>query len=85
MRGARVRSRAVAGWRPRAPGHAARLRGTILGLAEEPRPPGSAKLAGTSFWRLRVGDMRVVYLIDGDDLVVILRVARRAESTYRRV
>ena len=39
---------------------------------------------GTEFWRLRVGDLRIVYLIDeGDRVVVILRVARRSESTYR--
>ena len=70
------------------PGDAARLRGPILGLAlaVEPRPPGSVKLAGTEFWRLRVGDLRVIYLIDDTaHLVVVLRVARRAESTYRRL
>jgi mRNA-degrading endonuclease RelE of RelBE toxin-antitoxin system len=43
------------------------------------------KLAGTDFWHLRVGDLRVIYVIDDDkDLVVVLRVARRSESTYRR-
>jgi len=66
------------------PGVAARLRGPILALAVEPRPSGVAKLAGTDFWGMRVGDLRVVYLIDDDtQLVVILRVARRSESTYR--
>lgn len=68
------------------PGDAARLRGPILALAIEPRPPGVAKLAGTDFWRLRVGELRIVYLIDdAADLVVVLKVARRSESTYRRV
>ena len=44
------------------------------------------KLADTDFWRLRVGDLRVVYLIDeAAEVVVVLRVARRSESTYRRV
>jgi mRNA interferase RelE/StbE len=67
------------------PGDAARLRGPILSLGIEPRPPGVMKLAGTDFWRLRVGDLRVIYVIDDDkDLVVVLRVARRSESTYRR-
>jgi mRNA interferase RelE/StbE len=67
------------------PGDAARLRGPILALAIEPRPPGSVKLAGTEFWRLRVGDLRVIYVIDdAASLVVILKVARRSESTYRR-
>jgi len=68
------------------PGDAARLRGPILALGIEPRPPGAKKLAGTDFWRLRVGDLRVIYLIDdAASLVVELRVVRRSESTYRRV
>jgi len=67
------------------PGDAARLRGPILALAVEPRPPGAVKLVGTDFWRQRVGDLRLVYVIDDDaSLVVVLRVARRSESTYRR-
>ena len=68
------------------PGDAARLRGPILGLAIEPRPVGVMKVAGTDFWRLRVGDLRVIYLVDDvANLVVVLRAARRSESTYRRV
>jgi mRNA interferase RelE/StbE len=67
------------------PGEAARLRGPILALALEPRPPGVVKVADTDFWRLRVGDLRVIYLIDdAENVVVVLRVARRSESTYRR-
>ncbi len=68
------------------PGSAAALRGPILGLGFEPRPPGASKLTGTDFWRLRVGDLRVIYLSEeARGLVIVLRVARRSESTYRRV
>jgi mRNA interferase RelE/StbE len=68
------------------PGGTARLRGPILALARDPRPPGAVRLADTAFWRLRVGDLRVVYaIVEQPRLVVILRVARRGESTYRRV
>ncbi|HSW43822.1 MAG TPA: type II toxin-antitoxin system RelE/ParE family toxin [Patescibacteria group bacterium] len=68
------------------PDHAARLRGPILALAIDPRPPGAGRLAGSSFWRLRVGNLRVVYVIDDAvRLVVVVRVVRRGESTYRRV
>lgn len=67
------------------PGDAARLRGPILALALAPRPPGAVKLAGSDFWRLRVGDLRVVYVVDdASRLVIVLKVARRSESTYRR-
>jgi mRNA interferase RelE/StbE len=62
------------------------MRGPILALAADRRPPGAAKLTGTDFWRLRVGDLRVVYTVDDTDrLVIVLKVARRSESTYRRV
>lgn len=68
------------------PGDAARVRGPILALAIDPRPPGAVKLTGTEFWRLRVGELRIVYLVDDvAALVVVLKVARRSESTYRRV
>ena len=67
------------------PGDAARVRGPILALALDPRPHGAVKLAGTDFWRLRVGELRIVYLVDdAARLVVILKVARRSESTYRQ-
>jgi mRNA interferase RelE/StbE len=67
------------------PGVAARLRGPILALAIDPRPPGTAKLVDSDLWRIRVGDLRVIYAIDDRErLVIVLRVARRSESTYRR-
>ena len=67
------------------PGDAARLRAPILALGLQPRPPGAIKLAGTDWWRLRAGDLRIVYAIDdAERLVVVLKVARRNESTYRR-
>ena len=65
---------------------AARLRRPILALAFEPRPVGSTKLAKSRYQRLRIGDLRVVYLIqDEERVIVIVRVARRSESTYRRL
>jgi mRNA interferase RelE/StbE len=68
------------------PGDAARLRGPILALAIEPRPLGAVKLADSDFWRLRVGELRVIYMIDdAASSVIVLKVARRSESTYRRV
>jgi mRNA interferase RelE/StbE len=67
------------------PGDAAKLRGPILALAIDPRPPGATKHVDSDIWRLRVGRSRVVYSIDdAERMVVVLRVARRSESTYRR-
>ena len=68
------------------PGATAALRAPILALALDPRPPGATKLSGTDFWRVRLGELRVIYAIDDAvRLVVVLRVARRSESTYRRM
>lgn len=69
----------------------AALRGVILNLADEPRPRGASKLhGGAELWRLRFRidgqSWRVVYEVD-DKLhrVVVARVARRDEGTYRGV
>jgi mRNA interferase RelE/StbE len=64
---------------------AARLRVPLRALAANPRPVGATPLVGSGFWRIRIGDIRIVYVIDDDAKVVrIDRVARRAESSYRR-
>jgi mRNA interferase RelE/StbE len=68
------------------PRDTARLRAPILAHGIESRPPGAVRLAGSAFRRLRVGELRVVYAIDDERrLVIVLRVGRRAESTYRRI
>lgn len=54
----------------------------IENLSADPRPPGSKKLKGKdgNFYRIRIGDYRVIYFIDdGVKLVSILRVAHRKE------
>jgi mRNA interferase RelE/StbE len=46
----------------------ARLMPKIERLADDPRPPGCRKLRGyKDLWRVRVGDYRVVYIIDDDN------------------
>jgi mRNA-degrading endonuclease RelE of RelBE toxin-antitoxin system len=65
------------------------LRGVILGRRAEPLPEGARKLSGSdSLWRLRVRvdgqPWRVVYLVRPDErIVVITRVAKRDQGTYR--
>ena len=55
------------------------IRRAIEKLAENPRPPGYLKLVGeVNQWRVRVGDWRVVYLIeDGRLVVLVVRVSPR--------
>jgi mRNA interferase RelE/StbE len=63
-----------------------RLRLAIGGLPSDPRPHGVRKIRGAErAYRIRVGSYRVVYEVDDDDsVIVILQVARRSETTYRR-
>jgi len=53
----------------------------ILVLAEDPRPPGCRKLRGyKDIWRVRVGDWRVVYIVDDAAKVVsVTRIGHRRE------
>ena len=64
----------------------ARLAMPIKALAENPRPPRVRKLRGEErTWRIRIGPYRIVYDIHDDQaLVVILKVVRRSETTYKR-
>ncbi|MBM4397088.1 MAG: type II toxin-antitoxin system RelE/ParE family toxin [Deltaproteobacteria bacterium] len=56
----------------------------ILGLETNPRPPGSAKLAGfRDHCRIRVGDYRIAYQVrDRILLVLVVRVGHRRD-VYR--
>jgi mRNA interferase RelE/StbE len=59
----------------------ARIDRKILALAENPRPPGCKKLRGyKDHWRIRVGDWRVVYIVDdAAKRVTVTSVAHRRE------
>ena len=58
----------------------------LEGLAQDPRPPGyrSVKHSPRGTYRIRVGDYRIIYtVLDNDRVIVVARVAKRDESTYR--
>ena len=63
-----------------------RLARRIDALAEDPHPQGIKKLAGAEdLYRLRVGDYRIIYQVQGKRLVVlIVRIGHRAD-VYRRM
>lgn len=58
-----------------------RLDRKIQALADDPRPSGCKKLKGyKDQWRVRIGDWRVLYIIDDvEKLVMITRIAHRRE------
>jgi mRNA interferase RelE/StbE len=59
----------------------ARVVRKLEALAETPRPAGCKKLKGyKDQWRVRIGDWRVVYIIDDAARVVsVTRIAHRRE------
>ena len=51
-----------------------------LALEDDPRLPGVTKLKGSDAYRIRIGDYRIVYLVnDPGHIVEIVRVAHRRE------
>jgi mRNA interferase RelE/StbE len=62
-----------------------RLTSSILALCDDPQPAGARKVTGQeNTWRIRVGPFRIIYDIYDDlRLVVVLKVGRRSETTYR--
>ena len=66
----------------------ARVARALFALADNPRPRGARKLAGTAapMWRIRIGDYRAIYSVsDAARRVIVLRIARRAERTYEKL
>ncbi|WP_405575663.1 type II toxin-antitoxin system RelE/ParE family toxin [Streptomyces sp. NBC_01167] len=49
----------------------------VRALAEEPRPPGARQLGGSAYWRLSLGDWRILYQPEDDTItVIVLKVGR---------
>ena len=61
-----------------------RISRKIDSLADNPRPPGVEKLSGSEdSYRVRVGDYRIVYLIEDRALLIcVVRIGHR-KNVYR--
>jgi mRNA interferase RelE/StbE len=60
-----------------------RIQAAIELLAETPRPPGAKKLAGSSDWRVRTGDYRIIYEIQDAQLIVLVVAMGHRRDIYR--
>ena len=60
-----------------------RIIDAIRALAETPRPPGSKKLSGRDAWRIRIGDYRVIYEIQDQQLIVLIVAIGHRKEIYR--
>ena len=62
-----------------------RVVNTIRSLRDNPRPSGCIKLE-EQLYRVRLGQYRIVYAIfDNEVVVVICKIARRSEDTYKNL
>ena len=62
-----------------------RLVETMRSLCEDPRPSGCVKLDDI-LYRVRLGQYRIIYAVfDKDVVVVICKVAKRSEDTYKNL
>ena len=63
--------------------HRSAVKKAILGLEHTPRGFQVKKLQGREYYRLRVGDWRVIFAIsDPRQLVTVIAVERRTSTTY---
>jgi len=60
-----------------------RIRRSIIALEDNPRPRGVRKLAGRDLYRLRVGDYRVLYIIDDEAQEITIAAVGHRREIYR--
>ena len=62
-----------------------RITDRILALAENPRPDGVVKMKGSeNEYRIRIGDYRVRYEIEDENLIVLVLDCRHRRDIYRK-
>ena len=62
-----------------------RIQMTIDLLGENPRPPATKKLQDSNYYRVRVGDYRIIYSIDDGQLIIQIIQAIHRREAYRNL
>lgn len=64
-----------------------RMDRALLSLIDNPTPPNSKHLVGevANLYRLRVGDYRVIYQVDGGKLVILVVHVGHRKDVYRHL
>jgi mRNA interferase RelE/StbE len=61
----------------------ARVSTRILSLEDNPRPRGTKKLSGREEYRLRIGEYRVLYIVDDNNGIVTVFAVSHRREVYR--
>jgi len=65
---------------------AERIKIATEALRDDPWPPDAKKLTGLDgLFRIRVGDYRILYIVDDDDAVVRVVLAGHRRDVYRNI
>lgn len=52
-------------------------------LCDDPHPPGSVRLSGMEYYRIRQGDCRIIYEIEDSRLIVVVGKIGNRREIYR--
>ena len=78
-----VRPAALRALRKLGSGVRPRVEGAIALLADDPRPPASRPLRGRPGYRARVGDYRIIYMLQDDVLLIVVVTLGHRRDVYR--
>jgi mRNA interferase RelE/StbE len=56
----------------------------IQSLAADPWPPGHEKLSGEDKYRIRQGNYRILYTINGTELIIVVVKVGHRRGVYRK-
>jgi mRNA interferase RelE/StbE len=63
-----------------------RVSAHIDALATDPRPPGARSITGhTGYYRIRIGDYRVIYGVDDAERVITVVIVGHRRDVYDRM
>lgn len=64
-----------------------KIRETIASLAQNPRPDGCKKLKGEnkSYFRVRVGNYRIIYTVDDGVLLIVVVAVGHRKEIYKKL
>jgi mRNA interferase RelE/StbE len=63
-----------------------RILAALTGLERNPGPPSARRMQGMrEYWRIRVGDWRVIYAIEDQRLLVLVIKIGHCGDVYRRL